>query len=83
MDLFSAKGISQNRKAAFTQNDQKHYVESLGGNEKGSHARTDSKRIPVTISRCPSWNITNRKCTAWKKWRPCCNVPETLLFTCR
>ena len=43
LQLFSAKGISQNRKAAFTQNDQKHYVESLGGNEKGSHAGTDSK----------------------------------------
>ena len=43
MDLFSAKGISQNRKAAFAQDDQKHLVESLGGNEKGSHARTDSK----------------------------------------
>ena len=38
-----AKGISQNRKAAFAQNDQKHYVESLGGNEKGSHAGTDSE----------------------------------------
>ena len=34
MDLFPAKGISQNRKAAFAQDDQKHYVESLGGNEK-------------------------------------------------
>ena len=43
MDLFPAKGISQNRKAAFAQNDQKHYVESLGGNEKGSHAGTDSE----------------------------------------
>ena len=27
----------------FAQNDQKHYVESLGGNEKGSHAGTDSE----------------------------------------
>ena len=35
--------FSLNRKAAFAQNDQKHYVESLGGNEKGSHAGTDSE----------------------------------------